>query len=136
MLVYEYRCDGCKITRDFYVTNTSAAAPACPTCGGQQRRAYSSVNLGNSASAGVSREQMPRSWNAISGGDKQLVDKWRAEAIKRDALEERHPELAGDRRPVLAHEGIFADKPLRAGDPLPAGLTAPSPASGSAPPTP
>jgi negative regulator of sigma E activity len=35
---------------------------------------------------------------------------------KRERLEERHPELGGDRRPILAHEGIFRDRPLRAGD--------------------
>ena len=29
---------------------------------------------------------------------------------------ERHPELAGDRRPILAHEGPFASQPLRAGE--------------------
>ena len=38
---------------------------------------------------------------------------------QRRALEDRHPELAGDRRPVLAHEGRFESAPLRAGDPIP-----------------
>jgi hypothetical protein len=40
-------------------------------------------------------------------------------ADARRDLEARHPELAGDRRPVLAHEGRFEHAPLRAGDPLP-----------------
>ena len=43
-------------------------------------------------------------------------------AAKREKLEERHPELAGDRRPILAHEGIFARKPLRAGDDIAAAV--------------
>jgi hypothetical protein len=40
-------------------------------------------------------------------------------ADARRDLEARHPELAGDRRPVLAHEGRFEHAPLRAGDPPP-----------------
>lgn len=95
--------------------------PQCPDCSGALSRQLSGVNIGGAASAGISRENMPKSWNAAGKGDKSTVDAWRKEAIKRDKLEERHPELAGDRRPVLAHEGIFADKPLRAGDPLPGG---------------
>jgi hypothetical protein len=43
----------------------------------------------------------------------------RRTAERRRALEDRHPELAGDRRPVLAHEGRFESAPLRAGDPIP-----------------
>ena len=35
----------------------------------------------------------------------------------RQKLEEKYPELRGDQRPVLAHEGKYHDKPLRAGDP-------------------
>jgi putative FmdB family regulatory protein len=35
----------------------------------------------------------------------------------REKLEEKYPELRGDQRPVLAHEGKYHDKPLRAGDP-------------------
>ncbi|WP_231446522.1 hypothetical protein [Brevibacterium zhoupengii] len=35
---------------------------------------------------------------------------------KREKLEEKYPELGGDRRPILAHEGIFNGRPLRAGD--------------------
>ena len=34
----------------------------------------------------------------------------------REKLEEKYPELGGDRRPILAHEGIFNGRPLRAGD--------------------
>ena len=32
-------------------------------------------------------------------------------------LEDKYPELRGDQRPVLAHEGQYHDHPLRAGDP-------------------
>lgn len=59
---------------------------------------------------------MPKSWKAISGGHPDAVAAWREKIVRRDRLEEKYPELAGDRRPVLAHEGIFRDAPLRAGD--------------------
>jgi len=36
-----------------------------------------------------------------------------------DARAESSAELAGDRRPIVAHEGRFEHAPLRAGDPLP-----------------
>ncbi|WP_218885219.1 hypothetical protein [Kineococcus aurantiacus] len=55
---------------------------------------------------------------------------WRRVVEHREGLEERHPELAGDRRPVLAHEGIFAGRPLRAGDDVPAAVAAASAAAG------
>lgn len=47
-----------------------------------------------------------------------MVRGWHGLMSKREKLEEKYPELAGDRRPVLAHEGAFANAPLRAGDPL------------------
>jgi hypothetical protein len=37
---------------------------------------------------------------------------------KRQKLEERHPEIAGDQRPILAHEGRYERAPLRLGDPV------------------
>jgi hypothetical protein len=42
----------------------------------------------------------------------QLRRQWSA----RQKLEEKYPELRGDQRPVLAHEGKYHAKPLRAGD--------------------
>lgn len=72
--------------------------------------------MGNSADAGPSREQMPHSWEGIGGGHLEAVAHWRRTIEKREKLEEEYPGLAGDRRPVLALEGIFAKKPLRAGD--------------------
>jgi hypothetical protein len=36
---------------------------------------------------------------------------------QRQKLEERHPEIAGDQRPILAHEGRYEKAPLRLGDP-------------------
>lgn len=93
-----------------------AEAPACRSCGEPTRRVPSRPNIGGAADAGTPRDRMPRSWRGVRGGDAETVRHWHDVAARREALEERHPELGGDRRPVLAHEGIFRDAPLRAGD--------------------
>lgn len=112
------------------VASMLADNPPCPACGEQTNRRPSRVQIGGRASIGVAREDMPKSWNAIGRGDKETVKHWHEIASKREKLEEKHPELAGDRRPVLAHEGIFASKPLRAGDDIGASVKAAVDASG------
>lgn len=92
--------------------------PPCPECGAATRRLISRLNIGGQASAGPSRDDMPMTWNATRGGDEATLSGWRKAMKRREKLEEKYPELAGDRRPVLAHEGKFADAPLRAGDAL------------------
>jgi hypothetical protein len=64
-------------------------------------------------------ERMPQTWKGTYRGDRDYVTHLRRVADARRDLEARHPELAGDRRPVLAHEGRFEHAPLRAGDPPP-----------------
>jgi hypothetical protein len=90
--------------------------PPCPECSGPTWRRPAAIRLGKSADAGPSREQMPHSWNGIDRGRADSVRYWREKMEKREKLEEKYPELGGDRRPVLAHEGIFAGRPLRVGD--------------------
>lgn len=78
---------------------------------------------------------MPRSWKAAGQGDAETIRHWHNLATKREKLEESYPELAGDRRPVLAHEGIFSGRPLRAGDDIPTAVAqavAAAPAGGHA----
>ena len=65
-------------------------------------------------------EAMPQTWRGTYEGNREYVTQLRRTAERRRALEDRHPELAGDRRPVLAHEGRFESAPLRAGDRIPA----------------
>lgn len=98
--------------------------PVCPSCGEQGNRVPANPRLSGHASAGPSREHMPKSWKAIRGGHPDVVSGWRGVMEKREKLEEKYPELAGDRRPVLAHEGIFRDKPLRVGDDITASVGA------------
>ncbi len=61
-------------------------------------------------------EAMPQTWRGTYGGNREYLTELRHTVDARQKLEERHPELAGDRRPILAHEGHFASQPLRAGD--------------------
>ncbi|MGH3192206.1 MAG: FmdB family zinc ribbon protein, partial [Streptosporangiaceae bacterium] len=63
------------------------------------------------------RDQAPRSWQETNGGDRETVLHWQHALEQRQKIEEKHPELAGDNRPVLAHEGPYAAEPLRAGPP-------------------
>lgn len=123
MVLYDFACEsGHRFEAG--VASMTADNPACPGCGSATRRRPSRVQMGNRASAGPSREQMPKSWRATGGGDAETIKHWHDLATKREKLEERYPELAGDRRPVLAHEGIFHGRPLRAGDDIASSVAA------------
>ncbi len=92
--------------------------PPCPTCGDATSRVPALARLGDAADAGPRREDMPNTWHGVGQGDRDTIRHWHEVMRKREKLEATYPELAGDRRPVLAHEGTFRDRPLRAGDPL------------------
>jgi len=115
MILYDYRCQECSHAFEAAVASMSAPNPPC-ACGGPTQRIITTVALGGVADTGPSRGQMPKSWQATRGGDPETIRHWHKLATTREKLEERHPELGGDRRPILAHEGIFANRPLRAGD--------------------
>jgi putative FmdB family regulatory protein len=123
MAIYQLRCDG---GHSFEVIQSFAAPlPACPSCGGGMRKVPCRFGVGGRASASLPPppEAMPQTWRGTYEGNREYVTALRRAAEQRQVLEERHPELAGDRRPVLAHEGRFEAAPLRAGDPVPAGST-------------
>lgn len=123
MILYDFRCtEGHRFEAG--IASMHASNPECPGCGAATNRVPSRVQIGGVADAGPSREQMPRSWRGVGNGHPDAVAHWRSTIEKREKLEEKHPELAGDRRPVLAHEGIFQGRPLRAGDDIPASIRA------------
>lgn len=115
MMIYDYRCHYCSHTFEAMVLSMTSDNPHC-TCGGPTERIIRNVTISGTADPGPPREQMPKSWNATRGGDTDTLKYWHNIATKRQKLEEKHPELAGDERPILAHEGIFSQTPLRAGD--------------------
>ena len=61
---------------------------------------------------------MPQTWRGVYDGSPEYVDRMRRAWEQRQKLEERHPEIAGDQRPILAHEGRYERAPLRLGDPV------------------
>jgi len=96
--------------------------PPCPICGAATSRRPSTLNIGGVASTGADPDSMPVTWRGVGNGDAETIRHWHKLAEQREKLEEKHPELAPDRRPVLAHEGIFQGRPLRVGDDIPAAI--------------
>ncbi len=123
MILYDFRC----VERHRFeagVASMTSPNPACPECGAETRRILSPVRIGGAADAGPSHEEMPNTWRSIGGGHPDAVAHWRKKIERREKLEESYPELAGDRRPILAHEGIFQGRPLRVGDDIGAAVQA------------
>lgn len=114
MIAYDLRC---KQGHRFEAVLASMFSdnPDCE-CGEETARIPSRVNATGIASPGPSRDDMPTTWRGTNNGDKELLRHWHKKMTQREKLEEKYPELAGDRRPVLAHEGAFANAPVRAGD--------------------
>jgi putative FmdB family regulatory protein len=121
MPIYQLRCGQgheAEVVQSF-----TAPLPPCPSCGSPTRKIPAPFGIAGLAARRLPppAEAMPQTWRGTYEGDRDYLRELRRTAQRRQALEERHPELAGDRRPVLAHEGRFAAAPLRAGDPLPPG---------------
>lgn len=115
MPLYEYAC-GCGHRFEQLVRTHSSPDPACPACGGVPRRLLpSSVAVLGRATLPPGRDAAPRSWEQTNGGDRETILHWQHALEQRQKIEDKHPELAGDNRPVLAHEGRYAAEPLRAG---------------------
>lgn len=126
MPIYEYACDcGYRFERLARLADADGPVPACPACGADARRIQSAAALLGQARVPPGRESAPRSWEQTNHGDRDTVRHWQRNLEQRDKLQEKYPELAGDNRAVLAHEGRYAARPLRAGDPSP-----PAPAPG------
>jgi putative FmdB family regulatory protein len=125
MPVYEYACEcGCRFET---LAAMDAPAPDCPSCGGvPRRRPPSRVAMLGRAVLPPGRDRAPRSWEQTNGGDRETILHWQHTLEQRQKIEDRHPELAGDSRPVLAHEGRYAAEPLRDGQ-APPGQAPPGP---------
>jgi hypothetical protein len=123
MIIYDFRCSyGHRF--EFGVESMSAPNPQCPGCGAATNRIPSRMHIGGVADSGPTRAEMPHSWEGIGRGHPDAIAHWRKKIEGREKIEEKYPELAGDRRPVLAHEGIFSGRPLRAGDDIGASVAA------------
>lgn len=132
MPIYDLRCEGGHLFE--VVQSFTAELPTCPSCGAATAKVPARFGIGGDAGA-VRRlppppEMMPQTWRGTYNGDREYVTSLRRTAEERKKLEERHPELAGDRRPIVAHEGRYESAPLRAGDPVPSREQAASPGHG------
>jgi putative FmdB family regulatory protein len=115
--LYDYRCE--RGHRFEAMAPLAASDTATCPCGAAAGKVPSRVTLGGAADPGRPMELMPQTWRGTHEGNREYLGELRREWDTRQKLEDKHPELAGDRRPVLAHEGRFHGAPLRAGDPLP-----------------
>ncbi|HUY49185.1 MAG TPA: zinc ribbon domain-containing protein [Streptosporangiaceae bacterium] len=116
MAIYQLRCGQ---GHDFEVIQSfTAPLPGCPDCGSSVRKvpARCAIRGAGSRNLPPPAEAMPQTWRGSYEGNREYVTQLRRTAEQRRGMEDRHPELAGDRRPVLAHEGRYAAAPLRAGD--------------------
>ncbi len=115
MPLYDFRCaTGHRFEQQ--VPLTESTAPACPNCGRSSTKLLSAGRLLGRASAGLSQDRMPQTWKGTYNGNPEYIRGLRRQWSDRQRLEAKYPEIAGDQRPVLAHEGRFHDAPLRAGD--------------------
>lgn len=130
MPIYELRC-GHGHTFEV-IQSFTAPLPPCPGCGTATTKVPSRFGIAGRAALPAPAEAMPQTWRGTYDGNREYITSLRRAAEQRRDLEDRHPELAGDRRPILAHEGRFEAAPLRAGDPPPSG---PPTADRTEPPT-
>jgi len=119
MPLYDYRCPQGHAFEQLAAI-TARAQQDCPVCGQASAKVPSRVSLGGKADPGPAMEQMPQTWRGTYEGNPEYVGQLHRQWDVRRKLEDKYPELRGDQRPVLAHEGQYHAAPLRAGDPLPA----------------
>jgi len=116
MPLYDYRCPAGHYFEQM-APMSSGAEQDCPVCGAAAPKVPSRVALSGQASPGLSKEEMPQTWRGTYEGNPENVARLQRQWEGRRKLEEKYPELKGDQRPILAHEGKYHDHPLRAGDP-------------------
>ena len=118
MPMYDYRCPRGHFFEQM-ATIADRARQNCPECRQVSDKIPSRISLAGQANPGPAMEQMPQTWRGTYEGNPEYLGQLRRQWKTRSKLEDKHPELRGDRRPVLAHEGRYHARPLRAGDPLP-----------------
>jgi putative FmdB family regulatory protein len=114
MPIYDLRCPNGHVAE--VIQSFSAALPPCGECGAETTKVPSVFAIAGTASIPPPPDQMPQTWKGTYAGNREYVTQLRRTAEARQRLEERHPEIAGDRRPVIAHEGAYETTPLRKGD--------------------
>lgn len=119
MAIYDLRCGGGHVFE--VIQSFTAPLPDCPTCGAPTAKLPTRFCIGGGGTLPPPAEAMPQTWRGTYHANPEYVQELRRTVDRRRALEDRHPELANDRRPILAHEGRYESAPLRAGDAVPTG---------------
>lgn len=114
MPLYEFRCANEHLFERLLAVGSES--PACPACGLRGDRRQSGVALVGRAGPGRPLSMMPQTWLSTGGGDREYMTALRREAERRVSFEARNPELGGETRHVLAHEGKYARAPLYQGE--------------------
>lgn len=115
MPLYDYHCpQGHRFER--MAPLEVGASQLCPACGELSPKVPSRFAIGGRADPGLAMDQMPQTWRGTHHGNREYIGRLQRQWERRQKLEDKHEELRGDRRPIIAHEGRFHDKPLRAGD--------------------
>jgi hypothetical protein len=109
--VYELQCEAGH--RFEVLQSFTAPLPAC-ACGAGTSKMPSAFGIGGTATVPPPPERMPQTWRGTYNANREYVTNLRRTAEERRKVEDKYPELAGDRRPVVAHEGHFHGAPLRA----------------------
>ncbi|MEV6380681.1 MULTISPECIES: FmdB family zinc ribbon protein [Streptomyces] len=114
MRIYDYAC-ACGTRFEAMVSGPDAPPPPCADCGRPTRRLPSAgAALLGQARLPATADAAPKSWDGTHQGNTEYIAHWRRTLDARAALEERHPELAKKRSPVVAHEGPYHAAPLTA----------------------
>lgn len=112
MRIYDYTC-GCGTRFEAMVRGSDAPPPPCIDCGAPTRRLPSAgAALLGQAKLPATANAAPKSWEGTHRGNTEYIAHWRRTLDDRAALEERHPDLATKRSPVVAHEGRYHSAPL------------------------
>lgn len=116
MPIYDLRCQ--QDHRFEVIQSFTAELPACPVCGSATAKLPAGCALSGVAGVPPAHDSQPQTWRGTYHGDRGYLAELRTQAQARSRLEAKYPELVGDRRPVIAHEGRYEAAPLRLGDPL------------------
>ena len=130
MPIYVFRC-GCGVRFEHLAAMADTATPACPVLRrGDPQGARPGFSLGGQADAGLAKDADAADLaRHLQRQPRVRRPDCAAPGTQRQKLEAKYPEIAGDQRPILAHEGRYHDAPLRAGD-IPLGGTPPMPGAG------
>jgi putative FmdB family regulatory protein len=106
MPLYVFECTNCRERFESLCSTpakgASLAEEPCTSCGGRVRRVISRFSVGVRAAVGPGRSAYPSTWEAVRGGDPEVLGYWRRRIERETREEARDPELVARRAAVAA----------------------------------